>query len=569
MRPPARFTVNQPRSGIDSDMLIVAAVAVAVVLVGVVSGLVWTAGQLSGLLSRLRWPGVPIGDAPGIASRLPDHLGDPAGAWPAEQRDAIGGPVPFYLALLLVLAALAAASILAVRLGQRIAPHLGRPSGPHAWAALRDLRELVVREPTPARITLGRHGGHLLAAEPRRSVIVVAPTQAGKTTGWVIPNVRTWHGPAVVTSVKPDVLLATIDARRERGPVHVFDPTGATGQPTVKWSPLLTCTTYGDAERTARWIVDAGSDARPASNARFWANLGGKLLAPLLYAAAGTGRHLSDVARWVDRRDVHEVEAALRQLADPDALDAWLSSRAREERVRESVYATVETVLRAFTSPSVRAATTLVPGDIRRGRALDVSRFLDRHATLYLVSPAHEQARLRPLFEALIQAVLREAHERHSRTGRPLDPALLVMLDEAGNIAPQRNLNEHLSIGAGQGIAFCTIWQDLAQITGIYGPDHAATIINNHTARLYLAGSSDVETLSTLSATIGTEQQSRATVTIGGTGQRSTSYTDHDRPAAPVQELRQLPFGHAVLLYGRLPAAKIRAPHYPKRRRRT
>lgn len=60
---------------------------------------------------------------------------------------------------------------------------------------------------------------------------------------------------------------------------------------------------------------------------RFWDALGRKLLA-LLFAAAGTGRHIADVVRWVDYRAEDEVQDLLDTLGDPDAIAAWAANRA-------------------------------------------------------------------------------------------------------------------------------------------------------------------------------------------------------------------------------------------------
>ena len=65
----------------------------------------------------------------------------------------------------------------------------------------------------PRRLTLGRIDGHLIAAEPRESVIVIGPTQSGKTTGFAIPAILEWQGPVLATSIKSDLLNDTYAAR--------------------------------------------------------------------------------------------------------------------------------------------------------------------------------------------------------------------------------------------------------------------------------------------------------------------------------------------------------------------
>jgi type IV secretory pathway TraG/TraD family ATPase VirD4 len=536
----------------DEDLLLVVLAGLAALALGA-GLLVWSAGQIAGRLTSGAWPRVDPTDALGILVALPRHLSDPAAAWPAATRNDLPGPLPIYavLALELFLAVGAIAAVWhRVVLWQAGARQRTRDRS-FRWARRTHIRHLLVDSPERGRLLLGRIGRRLVAAEPRASTLIVAPTQAGKTTRLVVPNVLGWRGPLVVTSVKADVLAATLERRRDRGHVQVFDPTGATGYDTARWSPLLTCTTYEAAERTAAWLVQAAGDP-DNPHARYWEQLGARLLGPMLFAAAGTAGSMSDIARWVDRRDETEVTDILEALADQDALDAWSATTAREERAKDSVYGTAEVLLRAFTSPSVRQATTVEDDSDR----IDVERLLDGDNTLYLVAPEHEQHRLRPLFEALVQSVVRAAQDRYARTGEPLDPPLLLMLDEAANIAPLRNLDTLAATGAGQGILLCTVWQDLAQLDAIYNR-RAATVINGHRAKVLLAGQADLGTLDQLSRHIGDDELVRPAPTWSTDGRRSVSEHASDVRLAPVEYLRQLPIGQAIVLYGNLPPLRL------------
>ena len=64
-----------------------------------------------------------------------------------------------------------------------------------------------------------------------------------------------------------------------------------------------------------------------------------------------------------------------------------------------------------------------------------------------------------------------------AETGTPLDPPLLLVLDECANIAPLRDLATLASTGAGQGIQLISVFQDMAQIYAVYGRDHARKVV--------------------------------------------------------------------------------------------
>ena len=68
-----------------------------------------------------------------------------------------------------------------------------------------------------------------------------------------------------------------------------------------------------------------------ADDANYWQLLGAKLLSVLLFAAAGTGRSMADVARWVDVQDVDDVATALMEIGNQQALDAWAACTSRPD----------------------------------------------------------------------------------------------------------------------------------------------------------------------------------------------------------------------------------------------
>src|SRR5208282_2121166 len=68
----------------------------------------------------------------------------------------------------------------------------------------------------------------------------------------------------------------------------------------------------------------------------------------------------------------------------------------------------------------------------------------------------------------------------------------------------------------------------------------------------------DPDTLEYASRLIGDEEVSHPSVTRDPTGRRSTTSTTAPRRLLPPEELRCLPRGRAVLVYGTLPPARLR-----------
>jgi type IV secretion system protein VirD4 len=432
------------------------------------------------------------------------------------------------------------------------------------WARRRDLRSLLVPSGTdPAgRLVLGLSPGFVraaaVAAEPAQSLVVVGPTQSGKTTRLAVPAILSWRGPVVAASVKSDLLHLTLGPCTRRGQVWCIDPTASTSATRSGWTPLTGCEVWTRACRVAADLCEAAKSDGTTADGEFWYAAAAKLLAPLFVAGALEARPMADIVRWVDTQETGEVAAILERASTPEPLQAAQATWYRDERTRSSVYTTAETVLAPF------AHEVAVPTGASR---FEADELLGGFNTLFLCAPAHDQRRLRGYFTAITQRVLAHAFATATRAGRPLDPPLLLVLDEAAHIAPLPELDGLAATCASHGIQLVTVWQDLAQVRSRFGA-RAATVLNNHRAKLFLPGIADPDTLDYASRLVGDEEAVQPSMTRDPAGRRSTTSTTGPRRLLPPEQLRCLPRGEAVLVYGTLPPARLRLRPWPSSTRR-
>jgi type IV secretion system protein VirD4 len=400
----------------------------------------------------------------------------------------------------------------------------------------------------------------LLATEARHSVLVLGPTQSGKTSGLAVPALLEWCGPTIATSVKDDLAAATLVWRSRQGPCWVFDPTRASGlRPLATWSPLAVCADWSAAQRMAHWMVEATPARTGMADAAFWYAAAAKQLAPLLLAAHRADKPMAEVVRWTNAGVFDEPSRLLGLGGETDACVALAACEARDPRLLSSVGTTLETVLAPFEDPVVAASTASVE--------IDLDDLIGGAGSLYLCGPSHEQHRVQGLFAALVSSAVAAAIKRVNDTAAPLDPPLLLVLDEAANIAPIPDLDTLASTGAGMGIQLVTVCQDLAQLTNRYGPDRSRTIANNHRAKVLLTGVSDLATLDMLSGLVGEAAVREETFTHDlRDGRRTRSSTVAFRRLVPTDELRRIPPGEGLLVYGHLPPVRLQLrPWYEDR----
>ena len=223
---------------------------------------------------------------------------------------------------------------------------------------------------------------------------------------------------------------------------------------------------------------------------------------------------MRDVTRWIKTQDSIEPGELAEEDVNPEVIEGLQALWARDDRLRSSVYATMERLLEPFEHPSAMASTM---------SGADLDGFLLGPNTLYLCAPPDEQALFAPLFTTVTRLILRAAYTRQAATGHPV--GLLVIVDEAANITRLDNLSELCTTAAGTGIQLVTVWHDIAQVEARYGAQ-AETLINN---------------MSVLMALRSRDQR------------LTTLLDDLDDDTGPRQgsrRLRGLPMGHAVFVIG-------------------
>lgn len=305
--------------------------------------------------------------------------------------------------------------------------------------------------------------GPYVTIAPRSSLLIVGPTQAGKTTSLVVPALLRWSDALVVTSVKSDLVRTTLKWRRSLGEVQVLEPGRDDG---LTWNPLEGVSTLRHALRVARDLT-VGSNDR--GDTEFWNTLATKLVAGLMMVAKDRGKSIFDVATVVERRD---AQSWLSDRYSSPASDVVRSFLDHDPKTLDGVFTTAETMLMPwrFHQPLAR-----------------VRSVVDGANTLYLCSPRGEQRHYEPLFRGALRMVL---EEQQRRVDEGSSRRVLMVLDEAATVAALDELDQLAATVSGLDVTLVTVIQDFAQLVARWGP-RAATIVNNHTTRVVLAGLSD------------------------------------------------------------------------------
>ncbi|MFD7227599.1 type IV secretory system conjugative DNA transfer family protein [Streptomyces sp. NPDC059881] len=518
---------------------------------------VWLGGSVTAALLGPGWDPPPYG--PGSAVALIDR--GPTALWPH---------VPPGVSATGALAALALAAVPAVLLVRRLLRVLSRtpglagrrelapllPKGAAARAralrpSLRGIRDLHPDDRGNLLGDLAPGGPELRSSYEDVELHLMAP-RSGKTTGIAVPRVLRAPGPVVLTSNKADVYTVTRRARLELGTVWTFDPQGiAHTERAMWWDMLAQAATIEGARRLAGHFVAAVND--DAGQRDFWISAAHNTLTALFHAAARADRQVPDVLVWLsdpgDRTPVDLLrDAGMNALADQ--LDGTVRGAVE---TRDGIYETARQCLACLLDPRVAAWVTPDPGVPRFRPEAHVLR-LD---TLYLLSKDGGGSAA-GIIAAAADAALRAAVEEAERMGGRLDPPMTAVLDEAANVCRIADLPDLYSHLGSRGVNVVTLLQSYRQGSRVWGEAGMDALWGASTVKLLGPGTDDADFAERISKLVGDYDAGTVAYTDGGAGGHSRSTSYRPQRILPVERIRALPKGSALLLVTGVRPALIR-----------
>lgn len=361
-------------------------------------------------------------------------------------------------------------------------------------------------------IYLGRGPTGWVFAPPQRSLLVLGPSRAGKTSSIVIPNVLVAPGPVVVTSTKDDVMVATAGARAAVGWTLSFCPSTtnplAPGVLRAGWSPVNGARNFDRSLSRSRAMVETALGRRPGQVGALdhWQERSAALLAPLLHAAELGGLGVDSVLRWVDRHDPSEALSILRSGVggSPRAHDMLAGIVATDPRERSGIFSSAAGMLAPYRSDAALEAA--------RPPFFDADAFVRGANTLYIAANGPDQAMVAPMVVGLLHDIRDAAYRAHESEAGAANT--LFCLDELAHIAPLPDLGSLVAEGGGRGVTTIGCLQDLSQGRARWGTEGDA-LLSLFSSTLVLPGIADLPTLRALSLLAGDARVVERSVTSG------------------------------------------------------
>lgn len=527
------------------------------------AGILYVAGGLSSLLAVHEWVRTPWPEALKVVL----DPGNPAGAF-GLAPNAFHPAVYWCVLVLLVTIPVVGAffghqlwtrrSASAVRRIRSIANRPGLATAAEVEAAVGRSQVLrrghsarpAVRRPEPVDVGryLGRSRGRQCWASVEDSKIVLGPPRSGKGLHQIVGAIIDAPGAVVTTSTRPDNLVATVELRRAKGPVAIFDPQGLGQVEGIRWSPVRGCENPTTAiVRASGLAAGAGFTKGGVSDGAFWHGQTEMALRGLLHAAAIDSAGVAQLYRW-SLEPASAIEAVTILNRSSDAAEGWgdtLDGIVRMDgRTRDAVWAGVRSALSALADPEVRRSF-----DPPEGEGLDPTTFITDRGTIYLLGTGAGASATSAFIAALLEDITETARQlAATNEGGRLEPPLALVLDEIANLCAVPSLPSLMADGGGSGISTLVVIQSLAQARDRWGEQAAAAMWDAATLRLILGGSAQPRDLQDLAAVCGDRDEEIRNWSRGPDGKRTISTSTRRIPILPPDVIRTLPFGAGVLL---------------------
>ena len=449
--------------------------------------------------------------------------------------------------------------------------------GTARWAATRDVKDSGLMSYRGVVIGGWRHRGDvkMLRHDGPEHVLAFAPTRSGKGVGLVLPTLLTWEHSALVLDIKGENYALTAGWRAAQGQkILRFDPAATEGS--VKYNPLAevrigTDHEIADCQNIAIMIIDPDGTGLKD----FWMQEGyGWLCTAILHVLYRVQIEQKRTATLADVRAFMSIgddePESLRDKADSafddkedDSFDRLLKDmegyehgrqvvndevrlgaarmRKRSTNERSGVHSTGTSQLALYSDPIV--ARNISESDFRIADLMNG----EQPASLYIVIPPSDIARLRPLVRILLnQFLTRLTSTMEFEDGRSVKHykhRLLLMLDEFTSVGKLEIFEKAIAFMAGYGLKAFVIVQDLTQLQKAYGREQS--IVSNCHVRIAYAPNT-IETARVLSDMAGkTTLVQKKTSASRSTGRIGTNYsetlTEIARPLMTPDECMSLP----------------------------
>ena len=390
--------------------------------------------------------------------------------------------------------------------------------------------------------------GKYLVAKKFPHALIVAPTGRGKTTGFVIPNLLTWEGSAVVLDEKGECFEATARHRRKQGDkIFRFAPTDFDDRRTHRYNPLLHISELKDAAQQQMELQLLASLFLQNENERVQGLLKGGIdlfVAAGLLAFERKKPSLGEIYRIAASGGNKQKEYLARSVEVQNGAAKLIFTRlasTNNETLTSYVSLLMTSGLDQWQNPAIDAATQVSDFDFRSIRKEPFSVYL-------IVQPLMVEP-MAPLIRLFFSDLLASMQDKEPGPDEPWP--VMIMLDEFNRLGKMPIVSKSIETLRSYRGHLAIVTQTIPALDEIYGENTRRALQGNAGVKLYLTPS-DEKTVEELSKAVGktTKKVVTRSRAIGKNPfeGRSQSVRTEEVSLLPEDEARRLPLEEIVMV---------------------
>lgn len=370
-----------------------------------------------------------------------------------------------------------------------------------------------------------------------RHLALVAPSGAGKTTGYVVPNLLRLKptASAVVTDPSGEIYERTSGYLARRGfdikVLDVSDPARSLG-----YNPLARATSPTEIEAVCKVLIDAAYGS-PSGDQRFWNSGAQTLLSVLVHCLKRQPEEFQNLANLHHLTNLFggDGRALFRFVAehtDERTYTTFKGLLGNSEKVIAGMAATARAALQPLSDPATCQVTAR--------ESLSFESLRARPTVLFLIVPEHRVRHYGFLLAVFWTQFFAFAMEPPGKRQCPI----YAFLDEFGNVGRIPDFEQTITAIRKRRVSVSVILQEVDQVVATYGRAGAATILGGGcSSRLYLPGLG-LETCQRLEQVLG-----RQRVHEGG--------RESSRALLSADQIRTLEDRRAIYVFANQPPALL------------
>lgn len=400
-------------------------------------------------------------------------------------------------------------------------------------------------------ILLGRAFGKYLWTNDYGHTLITAPTRSGKGVGFVIPNLFTWGGSAIVLDLKGENFRTTSGFRAKKGhrvirlspfdtemKSHCFNP----------FDQVRFGTPYmaSDLDKLAHVLMP---DPIRETADSMWNKEARHLFIAIVSYLDFMSKDRSDVTMGAVYRLIHSgnnLATELNRKSKEEGLpeDIAMTFRSfigKADKEQSGVKTSLNAAINSWAQPLVDAIT--------KRSDFQFSDLRKHPTTIYICARFDELAQLSGFIRMMFQLAISETASQEFNEKQ--EHEILMLIDEFPSLGRMGILEQRISDLAGFGIRLMLIVQNIAQMSIIYGEAAKIFTANCH-VRAFFAPD-DQDTLEMLSKSLGDrtiKKKSRSRESHGGNpfGNVTVNTSEERRPLMYPHEIKMLPADQLLIL---------------------